>query len=149
MSIKYGIDGKLYHCVAGIGATPAWLEMSNVKNLSLNMSAGEADVTTRGNGGFKATAALLKEASIEWESIWDPADTALQVIKAAFIARTHVGLAIMDGPVATVGSEGLWADCAITGFNRDENLEGAMVIKITAKPTYSANAPLWKVVAGA
>ena len=58
-----------------------------------------------------------------------------------------IGLAAMDGPVATNGSEGLWADCMITDFSRDEPLEEALSVKVTAKPTYSVNAPQWKTIA--
>jgi hypothetical protein len=54
----------------------------------------------------------------------------------------------MDGPVATTGSQGLWADCMITDFSRDEPLEDAIKVKVTAKPTYSTNPPQWKTVAG-
>jgi hypothetical protein len=39
----------LYYCVAGIGGSPTWIELTNVKNVSLSMTKGEADVTTQGN----------------------------------------------------------------------------------------------------
>lgn len=74
MSVKLGLDAKLYYCVAGIGGTPTWVELTNVKNVTLNLQKGEADVTTRANNGWKATAATLKEGSIEFEMVWDPSD---------------------------------------------------------------------------
>jgi len=37
-----------------------------------------------------------------------------------------------------------WADCMITDFSRDEPLEDAISVKVTAKPTYSADPPIWK-----
>jgi hypothetical protein len=146
MSVKLGLDAKLYYCVAGIGGTPTWTLLGNVKNVTLNLQKGEADVTTRANNGWKATAATLKEGSIEFEMVWDPADTGFTAIKDAYFNNTLIGMAAMDGAVATTGSQGLWADCAITDFTRDEPLEDAISVKVTAKPTYSANAPIWKTI---
>ena len=147
MSVKLGLDAKLYFCVAGIGGTPTWTLLGNVKNVTLNLQKGEADVTTRANNGWKATAATLKEGSIEFEMVWDTADTGFTAIKDAYFNNSIIGMAAMDGPVATAGSQGLWADCMITDFSRDEPLEDAISVKVTAKPTYSANAPIWKTVA--
>jgi hypothetical protein len=54
----------------------------------------------------------------------------------------------MDGPMTAAGSQGLWADCAVLDFTRDESLEDAMKVKVSLKPTYSANMPAWAVVGG-
>jgi hypothetical protein len=147
MGVKLGLDAKLYFCVAGIGGTPTWTELTNVKNVTLNLTKGEADVTTRANGGWKATAGTLKEGTIEFEMVWDTADAGFTAIKDAYFANTLIGLAAMDGAVATPGSQGLWADCMITDFTREEPLEEALMVKVTAKPTYSVNPPIWKTVA--
>ena len=146
MSVKLGMDAKLYFCVAGIGGSPTWTLLSNVKNVTLNLQKGEADVTTRANSGWKATAGTLKEGSIEFEMVWDTSDAGFTAIQQAYFANTLIGLAAMDGPIATNGSQGLWADCMIIDFSRDEPLEEAISVKVTAKPTYSANAPIWKTV---
>jgi predicted secreted protein len=144
---KRGMDAKLYFCAAGIGATPTWTLINNTKNVTLNLQKGEADVTTRGNNGWKATIGTLKEGSIEFEMVWDTTDAAFTAIQQAYFSDSVIGLAVMDGPIATVGSQGLWADCAITDFSRDEPLEDAITVKVTAKPTYSANPPIWKTIA--
>ncbi len=148
MGVKFGIDAKLYFCAAGIGGTPTWTELSNVKNVTLNLTKGEADVTTRANNGWKATAGTLKEGSIEFEMVWDTADAGFTAIQEAYFANTPIGIAAMDGPIETVGSQGLWADCMIADFSREEPLEEAISVKVTAKPTYSENPPVWKTVAG-
>ena len=146
MSVKLGMDAKLYFCAAGIGGSPVWTLLGNVKNVTLNLQKGEADVTTRANNGWKATAGTLKEGSIEFEMVWDTADAGFTAIQQAYFNNTLIGMAAMDGPIATNGSQGLWADCMITDFSRDEPLEEAITVKVTAKPTYSANAPLWKTI---
>jgi len=152
MSVKLGLDAKLYYCVAGIGGSPTWVELTNVKNVTLSLTKGEADVTTRANKGWKATAGTLKEASIEFEMVWDTKDAGFKAIKDAYFDGTLIGIAAMDGPVSgadSSGSQGLWADCMITDFSRDEPLEEALSVKVTAKPTYSTNAPTWKTVGSA
>ncbi len=148
MSVKLGLDAKLYFCAAGIGGTPTWTELTNVKNVTLSLQKGEADVTTRANNGWKATAGTLKEGSIEFEMVWDTEDAGFTAIKDAYFNNTLIGLAVMDGGITTAGSQGLWADCSITDFSRDEPLEDAISVKVTAKPTYSANAPEWKTISG-
>lgn len=145
-NIRLGLDAKLYFCVAGIGGTPTWTELSNVKNVTLNLTKGEADVTTRANNGWKATAATLKEGSIEFEMVWDTTDAGFTAIKDAYFNNSTIGMAAMDGAITTAGSQGLWADCMITDFTREEPLEEALSVKVTAKPTYSVNPPDWKTI---
>jgi len=147
MSMKFGIDGKLYYCVAGIGDTPAWTELVNVKEVTLNLEKGEAEVTTRGNGGWRATGrGGLKDASIEFEYAWNPTDTGFAALKDAWVNGSAIGMAVMDGDVAVVGSEGLWADCAVVSFSRSEPADGGMTVSVTVKPTDSDDAPQWKVI---
>lgn len=146
-SYKLGQDCKLYYCAAGIGGTPVWLELGNVRQVTTNMQKGETDVTTRGNNGWKASVGTLKEASIEFEMVWDPGNAGFTAIQTAYMNNTAIGIAAMDGPIATSGSQGLWADCSVINFTRDEPLEGAVTAKVTLKPTYSANAANWHTIA--
>jgi hypothetical protein len=60
--------------VGAVGGSGAWTELTNAKDVTLNLEAGEADVTTRGNNGWRATVPTLKEASVEWEMVWNTAD---------------------------------------------------------------------------
>jgi len=68
MSVRLGLDAKLYRNT-GTYDTPTWVEMTNVKDLTLNLESGEADVTTRANNGWRATVATLKDGSIEFEMV--------------------------------------------------------------------------------
>lgn len=146
MAIRLGLEARLYYCTDGIGGTPTWTEICNVKNVTLTLEKGEADVTTRSNSGWRATKGTLKDGSIEFEMLWDPEDTAFSAIRAAYFANSAIGIAVMDGPVNTVGSQGLWADCDVTTFTRNEPLEDAMTVSVTLKPTYSGEPPIWKVI---
>jgi len=135
--LKLGLEGKLYHGAAGATANT---ELKNAKDVTLNLESSEADVTTRANNGWKATVAALKDASIEWTMLWDPADAGFIAIRNAYFGNSAIALAVLDGE----NGEGLDADFAITKFSREEPLEEAMSVSVTAKPTYSTRAPQWK-----
>ena len=145
MGVKLGLDAKLYRNTGTPGA-PTWVEMTNVKDLTLNLEASEADVTTRGNAGWRATLAALKDASIEFEMVWDTADAAFTAIKDAFFGSTSVEFAVMDGDITVTGVQGLRAEMSITNFSRSEPLEEAISVSVTAKPTYATAAPSWMTV---
>lgn len=142
MSVSMGKDAKLYYKVGGVASSSGtWTELTNCKDVTLNHAKGEADVTTRGNDGYKAVKGALIEAAIEFEMEWDTADAGFEVIQDAYVAGSVIGLACLDGDKTT--GTGLVADCAILAFNRSEPLNDSIKVKVTAKPTYSATAPSW------
>ena len=142
MAIKLGMNAKLYRNSATY-ASPAWAEMPNAKDVTLNLETGEADVSTRGNNGWRAILATLKEGSIEFESIWDTADEGFAALRQAYFNNTAIEMAVMDGDITETGSDGLRASMSVTNFTRNEPLEEAITASITLKPTYSANPPEW------
>lgn len=146
MALVLGMNAKLYRN-AGTYASPTWTLIGNVKNLTLNLESAEADVTTRSNAGWRATVPTLKDASIEFEMVWDTADTNFEAIKDAFLTNATVEMLVLDGLVATVGSQGLRATCNVVSFTRNEQLEEALMVNVTMKPGFSANAPAWFEVA--
>lgn len=141
MAYKLGLDCKLFYNVVGIGGGGTWEELSNAKDVTLGVETGEADATTRGNNGWKATVATLKDASIEFEMVWNTDDAGFQAIKDAWLNKTPIGIAALDG--ALNSGEGLVADMMVMNFSRSEPLEGVATVSITLKPTFSANAPQW------
>lgn len=145
MAVKLGLDAKLYQN-RGTYAPPVWDEITNVRDVTLNLEAGEADVTTRGNAGWRATVATLKDGSIEFEMVWDSDDTDFTAIRDAFLNKTAVELAVFDGDVLITGSQGLRASFMVTSFSRNEPLEEAITVSVTMKPTYSANPPEWMTI---
>ena len=141
MAIVLGLDAKLLRGTAG---TTGNTEVKNVKDLTLNLESGEADVTTRATGGWRASAATLKEASLEFGILYDTADADFQAFQAAYFSNTPLSLFITDG-----NGGGLDADWSITAFTVEQPLEEAVSVSITAKPTASTRAPAWKTSAGA
>ena len=91
MAYKLGMDAVLKYGTAGTTANTA---LTSVRNVTLNLEKGEADVTTRGNGGWKATVATLKDASVEFEMVWDTADAGFTAIKNSYFNNTAISLLI-------------------------------------------------------
>jgi hypothetical protein len=139
MSIKLGMEAKLFYKEGGVGGLGDWTELTNVKDVTLSLEAGEADVTTRANAGWRATRGTLKEGSLEFEMMWDTADAGFTAIKDAYFNSAVIGLRALDGD----NGEGLEADFAITNFSRSEPLEEGISVSVTAKVTYAGTAPTW------
>ncbi|MEQ8790089.1 MAG: phage tail tube protein [Pirellulaceae bacterium] len=142
MATRLGMDAKLYRNT-GDYATPVWVEVSNVKDVTLNLEKGEADVTTRANAGWRATVGTLKDASIEFQMVWDTVDAGFDAIRQAFFDNTPIEFAVMDGDITDPDSEGLRATFDIFNFTRNEALEEAIMVDVSIKPTYADNAPEW------
>ena len=139
MAIKLGMDAVLNYKTGGVGGGGSWTELANVKDVTLSLETGEADITTRANAGWRATVGTLKEASVEFEMVWDTADTGFTAIKDAFFNNTEIGLQVLDDATGS----GLEADFSITNFSRSEQLEEALTVSVTAKVTYAGTAPTW------
>lgn len=157
MGFKLGLDAKIYRQTSGTRAAwpatesaPNLSEITNVRDVTVNMTKAEADATTRGSGGWKQTVATLKDASVDFEMVWDTADTHFTAIQESFTSQnTSIALAILDGVSTVEDTQGLWADFMVTGFEKQEPLEGVQMVKVTVKPTYSAVAPAWITVVDA
>ena len=136
MSIRLGMQAKLYYGAAGTSATS---ELTNVKDVTLNLETGEADVSVRASEGWRATVATLKNGSVEFTMIWNTEDEGFTAIKNAYFNNTAIALAVLDGE----GGSGLDADFSVTNFTRNEPLEEAITVNMTVKPTYVTRAPTW------
>ena len=108
-------------------------EVDNVRDVTLSMEAGEADITTRGNNGWRATAPTLRECTVEFQMVWKPGDAVFETIKNAFLTSGTVALAVLDQKVGVSGAQGPLGDFSITNFSRNEALEEAIVADVTAK----------------
>lgn len=121
-----GMNARIMYGVAGAAATTP---MNNVRDVTLTMEAGEADVTTRANQGWRATAPTLRECTVEFEMVWDPADDGFTAIRTAFLSAGLIALRVLDRP----NGQGPCGDFAITSFSRSEALEEAITVSVTAK----------------
>lgn len=145
MASRLGLECKAYRNTGTYGA-PTWDEVTNIRDLTLSLEKGESDVSTRSTGGWRARRGVLKDAKIEWQMVWDTADTDFTAFRNSFLNGTSIDMLFLDGSVSTTGSQGFRADIEIFSFSRNENLEEAVMVDVSAMPTYSTNAPTWYTV---
>lgn len=150
MGIRLGLDCKIYRNTATY-ASPTWDECTAVKDAALSLEKAEADVSTRANGGWRATIATLKDGTVDFTMIPDRSISAqkadLDAFRDAFLNNTVIECLVLDGPEpapsGSVASEGLRASWSVMSFERTDNLEEGVVYSISIKPGPSANAPSW------
>ena len=142
MGKKLGKDCKFYYSgdlltgeAGGLPADLSWNLIDNVRDLTLNLESGEADVTTRGNAGWRATMSTLKDGSLDFEMLWETGDAAFDALKDAWLLGTEIALAAMDGNIAESDSEGLVSNFVVTSFSRAEPLEEGVTVSVTVKPS--------------
>lgn len=158
MAALLGMNAKLYRLTTGtratwgaadsngisIAAAPANLdEIVNVKDLSLSLNTDKADVTTRGNNGWKATEPTLKDGTINFQMVFDSSDADFTALQRAFLTNAVIALAALSAAKTTSGAQGLWADFKVSQFTKSENLTEAQMYDVELAPAYSAVAPEW------
>lgn len=145
-----GTQAKLYYAAKDLATAQDadWIELGNVRNVTLSLSKSDADLTTRKANGWKTSVAGLKEAAIEFDMVWDPTDAGFTAIQTAFMTDTPLAVMVLDGAKTVAGSQGLKADVMVMNFSREEPLEEALTAKVSIKPTYSATAPSWYTATG-
>jgi hypothetical protein len=142
MATRLGLDCKLYRN-AGSYSSPDWREVGNVRDVTLNLEKGEADVTTRANNGWRAIAGTLKDGTVEFEMVWDTSDANFTALQSAYFGNTQVEMAVMDGNINTIGSQGLRATFEVMNFSRNEALEEAVTVSVTLRVARATNPPSW------
>jgi hypothetical protein len=128
----------------GVGSANQWIEASEVKDVTLNIETAEADASTRGNAGWKATVATQKDASIDFQMLFVPGSPVFPLIRAAFMSAANnvIGIKCLDGPDPS--GEGLVADMMASKFTRSEALNDPIMYDVTLKVTASTTAPVWQ-----
>jgi len=137
-----GMDGKLYRNT-GTYPAPVLTIIDNCKDVDLKIERDEADVTTRGNNGFKATVATLRTAEITFNAIWQPGTALNTLLLQSVMNSKNVEFWALDGVWNVAGTSGLRAVCQLFGFSRSEKLTEAMEIPVVGKPTISSTPPVW------
>ena len=132
---QLGMDAKIYY--GPYAETPldlsALTEMSNVRDVTLNLGSAQADHTTRANQGWRAQARTLRECTVEWEMVWRPGDAGFEAVRDAYLATNGLlHLAILDRAREEDAAEGIDADFSITQFNRTEPIEDVIKVAVTA-----------------
>jgi hypothetical protein len=145
-SVRLGLEAVLYRNT-GTHGSPTLVKVDNVKDVTLNLEKNSADVTTRGNNGWRAMVGVLKDATIDFAMVWNTSDANFAAIRDAFLASDLAGQTIeffvMSADVDLADSEGLRASFMVEKFSKKEPLEDAQGVDVTIRPTFSDYAPAW------
>ena len=136
-----GMNGGAYYGTGIYAGTfmaySSLTELTNVRDVTISLERGEADVTTRANNGWRATAATLRDCSVDFEMVWKPGDAGFEKIKDAYLAtgtsQNTVEMAFLDQKKSVTGAQGPAGLFSITSFSRSEGLEEAEIVSVTAK----------------
>lgn len=157
MAVLLGLDAKLYYYdptsvvdrpsptageIAKALITSDFLELSNVTDVTVNLSKAEADITTRGAGGFRAKVGTLKEGELSFEMIWDTNDASFLAVSDAYFGNTALTFLALDqnaqnaadGP-PVIAPQGIYADFSVLNFEKSEALEDAQRVSVTISVT--------------
>jgi hypothetical protein len=130
-----GRDCKAYYNT-GTNATPTWVLMPKVRDLSVPFDPGDSDVSCRA-GKFKLSAQALIESGVEFGYLHVFGDeTVRDALIATVVSGTVREFAIMDALIATSKARGLRAFMVGFGMPHEQPLEGHMLYTFTFKPTY-------------
>ena len=140
MALRLGDDAKFYYNSA-THATPTWVEVSNVKSLSLSEEDEEVDVTVRGSNKFKEYIQGHTDVTVDFEMLDDDSDPAYIAFRAAKQGRTGIEVLVLNGPDATPGNDGVRFFAMVKTFSRSENLSEAIMREVSLRPLKNADSP--------
>lgn len=109
-------------------------ELKSVKDVTLNLSANVADVTTRRSQGWVQQMPTTRTLEISFQALFDSEDTAFGALQTAYMDGSSVAVSI-------TGSGSLSATCGVSNFTITQALADAVTVDITLKPMAGATAP--------
>ena len=151
---QLGLNARLYiGDVFTPGTAPAdaseWNVTNNVRDCTLDLTKGTADVTTRANNGFVAIIGTLKDATLKFTSVWNDADAQFLVLSDAFMDNTQLWALVLDKELGVAGTTatGLMAWMEVVGFVRNEQLTEGITVDFSLKPAYNLTLPpVWRTI---
>lgn len=135
MAVTRGKDFKLYRNTVESYVTPTWEEVTNVRDLTRSLEKSLADASIRGTS-FRLQVGTLKDLSVEFQMVYDPADAAYEAFEEAFFDDLDIELLILDGPIGTLGSKGIRFEAQVSNFTVNEALEDVGLTDVTVVPGY-------------
>jgi len=135
-------------------------EIKTVQDVTLNLTASTADVTSRNSNGWRQMVSVLKDGSVDFSVIWQPDDALFADLLQYFLDQCPGTFAILDGPIDgdftgtpeagdagrcgdTGLTTGLFADFIISDFTRNESLEEGLTADVSIQPALGVIFPEW------
>jgi hypothetical protein len=130
-----GRQAKTYYNT-GTHATPVWVLMGRIVNLTQPFSKGEAELKDR-ESDWKKVLGGLKELGLKftYNEKKSVNDTVFAALWDSWLNDTAVECAAMNGLIATTGNKGYRAYLMVTEMERSEELEAVVAWDVTMKLT--------------
>lgn len=143
-----------------VGPFPTFVEIGTAMDVTLNLTAATADVTTRAAGGWRQNVATLKEGTVDFTVLWEPDDEVFTELMNSYLDQCPLRYLVLDGPkdgfvssgdthgrCSEVGDvTGLLSDFMITSFSRNEALEEGVTADVTLEVSLGLQLPTWIVM---
>lgn len=123
-----GIDCKLY-VNTGTYASPTWVEVIDAIDVNIPDTRAEGNSSVRGRNMSSVTPGQ-RAFECTFDMRYDNDATAYEAIKAAYDARTVLGILMTDGPRATVGTEGFRVDTYVMDMTKSEPMNDVKKVSI-------------------
>jgi hypothetical protein len=136
MARKHGNAGKLYRNSATY-ATPTFVEVANIRDMSIDDARAEADLSARGDD-ISVFLAGKRTVGVQLEMVYDDTDTGYDALRDAYEGNTVIELWIADGPAATTGSTGPRGWWIVSSLSRAIPFEDGMMATVTLRPAANA-----------
>lgn len=146
--VKVGLLAHSYINTSTSWTTPTWAAVDIIKDVTLDIAMGEADLSSR-QSIWKLVNPTQLAASVEINFYWNTVDANYLLLQAGAIAGTDIDMAFMDTAIATSKAHGLRGHVGVFGWGRSEPIDGEVRGKATLKPTMNVdgNYPTWFTVA--
>lgn len=134
MGIPTGIDCVL-QVNTGTQDTPVWAELDLIVDLDNSKQGDKQEAACRRSGAFKQYSVGQIDIETSFNLLHDHADATWEYVQDAFWGRNVVHVRVMDGPYATVGTEGFEMTAYIFGNDESQPLQGNVEDSLTLAPS--------------
>lgn len=129
-----GMDAAAYYAQSPESELSTMTEMRNIRgDLNISMEKGEADVTTRANDGWRATASTLKSCEVTFQMLYRHGDADIAAVETAFLNNSTLDFCFLSDDKAVSGARGPRATFDVANFSRGEPLEDGIAYDVTLR----------------
>ena len=128
---------------------PVYVEVTNVRDETLNMETSLADITNRAANGWRLQVGTLSDASVDTQMVYKAADTEFEFFQTTFLNKSRVLMGFFDDDPALGAADnsvqGLTGGFGVTNFTINRGLEEAMMADVTfqVREDDAGNGPDW------
>lgn len=133
----FGFQCKAYYDSADTPATPTWVEIGVLKDVTLNLGFVESDASIRAAGGIECMEPSLLQIEAAGQLEWINGNAICEFLLAAFFARTAINMLFLTGDDENPDAKGVKGDFKLMKFPQKQELKESVKNDISFKPCRS------------